>query len=72
MDQHCQRLEKMGSIRKRLHNDCVIVTDVKMKAKIPSKTKRRRDDDLMHSSSSATALRIACSYLKHKIAAAEE
>ena len=62
----------MGSIRKRLHNDCVIVTDVKMKTKIPSKIKRRRDDDFEHSSSSATALRIASSYLKHKIAAAEE
>ena len=66
MDQHCQRLEKMGSIRKRLHNDCVKVTDVKVKTKIPSKIRTKRDRDLMHSGSSATGQCIACSFLKHK------
>ena len=29
LDQHCQRLEKMGSIRRKLHNDCVIMTQVR-------------------------------------------
>ena len=46
----------MGSIRKRLHNDCVIVTDVKMKTKIPSKIKKRRDDDLM-------SMNVVCHFL---------
>ena len=50
----------MGSIRRKLHNDGVIRTEVKMKTKLPSKKiKRRGDDDVEHSSSSATALRIA-------------
>ena len=38
----------MGSIRRKLHNDCVIMTKkFKMKTKLPSKKiKRRGDDDL--------------------------
>ena len=63
----------MGSIRRKLHNDCVIMTEIKMKTKLPSKKiKKRRDDDFVHSSSSANTLRIASSYLKHIKAAAEE
>ena len=44
----------------------------KRRQRYHQKIKRRRDDDFMHSSSSATAFRIASSYLKHKIAKAEE
>ena len=43
------------------------MTEVKMETKLPSK-----NDDFERSSSSATALRIANSYLKHIKAAAEE
>ena len=32
----------MGSIRRELHNDCVIMTDVKMKTKIPSKNQEKK------------------------------
>ena len=34
LDQHFQRLEKMGSIRRKLNNDCVIMTEIKMKTKL--------------------------------------
>ena len=56
----------MGSIRRKLHNDCVNMTEIKMKTTLPSKIKRRRDDDFVHSSSSANTLRIASIYLKHE------
>ena len=73
LDQHCQRLEKMGSIRRKLHNDCVIMTEIEMKTKLPS-TKSREEETMTfeHSSSSANTLRIASSHLKHIKAAAEE
>ena len=55
----------MGSIRRKLHNDCVIMTEVKMKTKLP--LKKSREDETMTlsiASSSATALRIASSYFE--------
>ena len=44
----------MGSIRKRLHNDCVIITEVKMKTKIPSK--KSREDETMTLNKAAAPL----------------
>ena len=41
LDQHCQRLEKMGSIRRKLHNDCVKMTEVKMKTTLQSKNQEK-------------------------------
>ena len=73
MDQHCQRLEEIGSIRRKLHNDRVKMTEDKMKTTLQSKKiKRRRDDDFGQSSSSANALRFASSNMKHMKAAAAE
>ena len=45
LDQHCQRLQKMGSFGRKLHKDCVIMTEVKMKTKLPSK--KSREDETM-------------------------
>ena len=61
----------MGSIRRKIHNDCVKMTEDKNEDKVTvKKFKRRRDDAFERSCCSATALRIASSYLKHKQAAA--
>ena len=61
----------MGSTRRKIHNDCVKMTEDKIKTTLQSKKiKRRRDDDFEQSSSSAIALCNASSYLKQKQAAA--
>ena len=61
-----QRLEKMGSIRRKLHNDlCKNDRRYNEDNVTIKKIKRRRDDDFEQSSSSANALRTASSYMKH-------
>ena len=59
LDQHSQRPQKMGSIRRNLHNDRVRTTEVKNEdtANI-TKSKRKRDDDYEKRNSSATPLRM--------------
>ena len=41
----------MGSMRRKLHNDCVVMTEVKMKTKLPSK--KSREDETMTLSGAA-------------------
>ena len=56
----------MGSTGRKIHNDCVKMTEDKMKTTLHSKKiKKRKDDDLEQSSSSANALRNASIYWKH-------
>ena len=59
LDQHSQRQQKMGSIRRNLHNDRGRTTEVKNEdtANI-TKSKRKWDDDYGKRSSSATPLRM--------------
>ena len=57
----------MGSFRRKLHNDCVIMTETKMKTKLPSK--KSREEETMTLSTASALLSI---YLKHVEAAAEE
>ena len=48
----------MGSIRRKLHNDCVKMKEVKMKTKLPSK-KSREDETMTLSKAAAPQTRSA-------------
>ena len=58
LDQHCQRLEKMWFIKRKLHNDCVIMTESKIKTKLPSK-KLRKEETMTLSTAAAPQTRSA-------------
>ena len=61
----------MGSTRRKIHNDCVKMTEDKMKTTLQSKKSREEETMTLNKAAAPlNALRNASSYLKHKQAAA--